>query len=138
MRQENNNSQLKQLFQLNPLSLFLSIQALLVLIGFSALFLNSNCDFAYSYLIGSALILSNLIILSVAWALVIEKKLIALAATIIVFKYALLGAIVYQVLKLDWVSTGWFSVGITSLVLTVFLFIFLKPLVFKKIDEDEQ
>lgn len=138
MRQENNNSQLKQLFQLNPLSLFLSIQALLVLIGFFALFLNNNRDFAYSYLIGSALILSNLIILSVAWALVIEKKLIALAATIIVFKYALLGAIVYQVLKLDWVSTGWFSVGITSLVLTVFLFIFLKPVVFKKIDEDEQ
>lgn len=138
MRQENNISQLKQLFQLNPLSLFLSIQALLVLTGFFALFLNNNRDFAYSYLIGSALILSNLIILSVAWALVIEKKLIALAATIIVFKYALLGAIVYQVLKLDWVSTGWFSVGITSLVLTVFLFIFLKPLVFKKIDEDEQ
>lgn len=138
MRQENNISQLKQLFKLNPLSLFLSIQALLVLIGFFALFLNNKSDFAYSYLIGSALILSNLIILSVAWALVIEKKLIALAATIIVFKYALLGAIVYRVLKLDWISTGWFSVGITSLVLTVFLFIFLKPLVFKKIDEDEQ
>lgn len=138
MKQENDLLLLKQFFQINPLTLFLSIHALIVVIGFFALFLNSNIGFAYSFLIGSSLILSNLIVLSVAWAMVIEKKLIALSATIIVFKYALLGAIVYRVLKLDWISTGWFSVGITSLVLTVFVFIFLKPLVLKSTDEDEQ
>ncbi len=138
MRQEDNFSPLKYFLQLNPLTLFLLIQAMIVLIGYSALNLNNNINQAYSFLIGSALILSNLIVLSVAWALVVEKKLIALSASIIVFKYALLGAIVYRVLKLDWISTGWFSVGITSLILTVFVFIFLKPLVLKNIDEDEQ
>jgi hypothetical protein len=71
--------------------------------------------------IGYALMVGNLLFLSVAWSWILKKKFIALTTPLIVLKYALLGLILFVVVKEQNLDFVWFAVGFiwffTSIVL---------------------
>lgn len=74
---------------------------------------------ALSYGIGSGVTLINVAGTTWLWGRVFERKLLALAAFVIVFKYAILGLILFRLLKTEWMSIPWFCVGISTLVLGI-------------------
>ena len=72
----------------------------------------------YSFLSGALVILTSFWLLGWAWSLIFQKKLVALAVGIIVFKYAILGIIIFTLVKLAWFDPLWFSMGVASLILS--------------------
>lgn len=109
------------------MKLFLLIQLLFTVIGGLLLMQFRDGGAAASFAVGSTLILLNVAILGFVWFYVIQKKLIALSLTIIVFKYAILGVIIYKLLSYEWLSESWLCVGLGSLVLTTLIFGILSP-----------
>jgi len=81
-----------------------------------------NKESAASYFSGSILILANVTVLTIAWSFITQKKFVALAVSVIVFKYAILGVIIYRLLKYSWLDPMWMSIGLGSLLLTTILF----------------
>ena len=73
---------------------------------------------AYSFVTGSLVILLSFVLLGIGFGLIFKKKLIALAIGIIVFKYAILGIIIYTLVKLSWLDPLWFSIGVASFILS--------------------
>ena len=73
---------------------------------------------AFSFLAGSGLILLSFFLLGIGWGLIFQKKLIALAVAIIVFKYAILGIIIFTLVKLPWFTPLWFALGVASFILS--------------------
>lgn len=96
---------------------FILIQALILLIGSAALHIFNSPHNAWSFAAGAGVMLFNIAALWILWSRVIQKKLIALALAIIVLKYAILGIIIYQLLKAPWVSAIWLSAGFGTLML---------------------
>lgn len=80
-----------------------------------------------SYLFGAGLVLFNAALLGTLWDRLLKKKLVALGLFIIVFKYAILAAIIYWILHISWVSILWFVAGISSLMVAAVVFV-LMPL----------
>jgi len=74
-----------------------------------------------SFLVGSSLIFFNFLILFWVWQKIISKKLVALAVSVIVIKYAIFGVIIYLVLKNPNIQPIWFSAGIGTIVITSLL-----------------
>lgn len=94
-------------------------QSLLIFLGtvLSALFVGFGG--AASYFLGAFGVTINLLLHLLVWGYLIgRKKLIAFAVSIIVFKYAIFGAIIYKILRLTWVSPVWFCIGVGSFVLS--------------------
>jgi uncharacterized membrane protein YczE len=60
--------------------------------------------------------------MGLAWGFIFQKKLIALSIGIIVFKYAILGIIIFTLVKQTWFDTLWFSLGVASLILSAFVY----------------
>lgn len=60
--------------------------------------------------------------MGLAWGFIFQKKLIALSIGIIVFKYAILGIIIFTLVKQPWFDTLWFSLGIASLILSALVY----------------
>lgn len=83
--------------------------------GWSLLFFNITHQAAHSFGIGALIIMGNFILLGTGWKLVFRKKLIALSVLIIVFKYAILGVIIYHFVKQSWMQPFWFAVGVASM-----------------------
>lgn len=79
---------------------------------------------------GSALMGSNLILLLWAWKRIFVKKLIALAVSVIVFKYAILIAMLYLTITKQWAEPKAFVFGLGSLLPTV---VWIR---FQKIDKE--
>ncbi len=75
-----------------------------------------------SYLVGSLLILLSFILLGIGYGLIFKKKLVALAIGIIVFKYAILGIIIYTLIQQSWFDRLWFAMGIASFVLSALIY----------------
>ncbi|RYZ88882.1 MAG: hypothetical protein EOP06_10195 [Proteobacteria bacterium] len=75
-----------------------------------------------SYLSGGLLITGNFILLGLGWKMVFSKKLIALSVLIIVFKYAILGVIIYLLVKQSWLLPFWFAAGITSIMMAALIY----------------
>lgn len=75
-----------------------------------------------SFALGASLQWLNVLILSIVWAQILKKKLIALYGLIIVFKYAILGVIIYRIFQLPWISIGYFVAGLSTLVVAVLSF----------------
>lgn len=69
---------------------------------------------SYSFLIGAGLILLNFLLLGLAWKLIFAQKFVALSIGVIVFKYAILGIIIFKLVKNPWVSLLWFSMGVAT------------------------
>lgn len=110
------------------MKLFLLLQFLLCILGGGLIYLFNGSDGAASYLSGSFLIFLNVVSLATAWSLISRKKLVAVSVSIIVFKYAILGVIIYRLLKMPWLNPVWMSVGLSSLMVTTLLFGLLQGL----------
>lgn len=86
----------------------------LSLVGFFLAYQYVTEKAGISFLIGSAIVFFNFIAIFFIWKRLFAKKLVALSAFIIVFKYAILGAIVYLIVKYDLVDPLWFGFGIAT------------------------
>ena len=72
--------------------------------------------------LGCGVIGLNLPLVFWSWSRIFKKKSIALAAGVIVFKYAILGVIIYLVTSRPELDGGSLLVGLTSIVPTMVLF----------------
>jgi hypothetical protein len=99
----------------------------LLLAGTVALIAANTMQNALSYAAGVFIVLFNVGTHYFVWSRFLRKKLIALALGIIVFKYAILGLIIYRLLHTDWLNPIWFSVGLSSLMVGSFIFALFGP-----------
>lgn len=96
------------------MNIILISQAIItVLLGVALAWLSTTHN-AISFGLGSGLILLDFVLFWFASKLIFAKKLVALAIGIIVFKYAILGIIVFKLFKLPWLNILWFCLGIAS------------------------
>lgn len=101
---------------------FLISQGAVTLIGWLLLYGFNAPQRANSFAAGSLLILLSFFLMGLAWGFIFQKKLIALSIGIIVFKYAILGIIIFTLVKQTWFDTLWFSLGVASLILSAFVY----------------
>jgi|GEM_PF-1192912 len=99
----------------------------LLLVGTAALAATNTMQNALSYAMGVFIVLFNVGTLYFVWSRFLRKKFIALALGIIVFKYAILGLIIYRLLHTDWLNPIWFSVGLSSLMVGSLIFALFGP-----------
>jgi hypothetical protein len=99
----------------------------LLIFGFLLLAVTDTLHNALSYAVGVGIVLFNVITLFFVWSRFLRKKFIALALGIIVFKYAILGLIIYRLLHTSWLSPIWFCVGLGSLMLGSLIFALFGP-----------
>lgn len=74
-----------------------------------------------SYAIGAAISFIHLSSLVYAWPRLLAKKQVALSIVIIVFKFAILGWILYLAVNSDAIRLGWLAVGIALVVPSVII-----------------
>lgn len=65
-----------------------------------------------AFLVGTTLSLANVVLLHFAWKRILEKKLVALSAGVIVIKYATLGFIIYRIASRNLFQLEWLCVGL--------------------------
>ncbi len=104
------------------MKLFFIIQAAVTVLGAIILAEGRNAESAASFAIGSGIVLFNVLSLAFVFSRLIQKKLIALSLSIIVFKYAILGIIIYKLLSLAWIDRLWLCVGLASLVVSALFY----------------
>lgn len=75
-----------------------------------------------SLMLGCGVIGLNLPLVFWSWGRIFRKKSIALAGSVIVFKYAILGVIIYLVTSRPELDGGSFLIGLTSIVPTMVVF----------------
>ena len=107
---------------MNQMKLFFIIQAAVTVLGAIILAEGRNAESAASFAIGSGIVLFNVLSLAFVFSRLIQKKLIALSLSIIVFKYAILGIIIYKLLSLAWIDRLWLCVGLASLVVSALFY----------------
>ncbi len=76
---------------------------------------------AVATLIGGLLMFVNVISLSYLWKLIISKKSIALVIVVIIFKYLILGMILWGLTSGVWLKVEGFLVGIVSLIFAILI-----------------
>ncbi|MBO9668291.1 MAG: hypothetical protein J7501_15935 [Bdellovibrio sp.] len=106
----------------------LCFQALVSALGVLLLAIFAASSQAVSFLVGSGLILLSFFLLGIGWSLIFKKKLIALAVGIIVFKYAILGIIIFTIVKRPWFDPLWFAMGVASFVLSAIFYAVMQSL----------
>lgn len=87
--------------------------------------------FSKSLLIGSAISMGNLLGLYFIWSLIIFKKNVALAALTIIFKYVVLGLILWKMASIQELNPIGLILGLSTLVVAILLATAQKAL-FKK------
>ena len=100
---------------------FFVVQLGIMITGTATLFVFGAAQQAASFMMGAALVLANIALLTWAWDRILQKKQIALATSIIVFKYGILAVILYKILQHPTTNIVWFSVGLSSLLVTAFI-----------------
>lgn len=95
----------------------LLFQILITLLGSLLLWAFSRPDLIASYAVGSALVAGNFLLLGTLINFIFKKKLIALMVLVIVFKYAILGIIIYLLVKQSWLVPLWFAAGVSSMMM---------------------
>lgn len=98
------------------MKLVIYAQLLITLLGSVFLGAFYAPQYGLSFAAGSLLIILSFFFLGLGFGLIFKKKLIALAIGIIVFKYAILGIIIFTLVKLAWFNPLWFSLGVASFV----------------------
>lgn len=73
---------------------------------------------AVSFAAGAGLGFLNLVLLSFAWGNILRQKMVALSVGVIVFKFAILAWIIYEVVTRELLAIGWFSVGLGVVLVT--------------------
>jgi hypothetical protein len=101
-------------------SFFLS-QILLSVFGTIALWLFLDEQRALSYGAGSLMMLINVGFLVWTWSRVFQKKQIALAVSLVVFKYALLGVFIYWFLGKSFAQPLWMALGFASILVSALI-----------------
>lgn len=91
--------------------------ASIVLVAIVAL--TNEASATYSVLAGALVSLMNLVFLVITWPRLLAKKQVALAVAAIVFKFALLGLILYFVMQSEAIRLGWFSMGLGMVIVSV-------------------
>jgi len=109
------------------MKLFLAIQLFIGFVGSLLLAEIKGNESAASYACGCGLIFLNVLTLTILWSFIYRKKFVALSVAIIIFKYAILGVILYKLFALPWVDKIWLCVGLGSLLVTTLLFAVLAP-----------
>lgn len=84
-----------------------------------ALYMNSGSGMALSCLFGGTLMLFNLFGLWILWKFIFSKKSIALAVLVIIFKYVILGLILWNLNQIQWMRPLGFVLGLSSLMFGV-------------------
>ena len=92
------------------------VQLFITLLGAAVLGIFYAPQHGLSFASGALLILLSFFFLGIGFGLIFKKKLIALAIGIIVFKYAILGIIIFTLVKLAWFNPLWFCLGVASFV----------------------
>jgi len=69
-----------------------------------------------SFLIGSVLASLQLAVMIWSWQCILAKKSIALVGSVIVFKYAFLGVLIFRLLSQHWVDPLWFLIGLGTMI----------------------
>jgi hypothetical protein len=100
----------------------LIFQTLIAAAGSCALWFCGPHQMIGSYVLGVLVVAGNFILLQSAWKLIFRKKLIALSVLIIVFKYAILGVIIYHLIAHGLAQPIWFSVGVTSMMVSSLIY----------------
>ena len=95
----------------------LTFQILIVVIGSLLLWAFGHQNLISSFASGGALVAGNFLVLGTLINFIFKKKLIALMVLVIVFKYAILGIIIYLLLKQTWLFPFWFAAGVSSMMI---------------------
>lgn len=98
------------------------IQLVMIVLGGLVIAYFGGYGRSASFLSGALIVEVNLVLHILVWGFFVRKKLIAFAATVIVFKYGILAAIIYKILQMDWSDPIWFCVGVSTLVLSAVVF----------------
>lgn len=100
----------------------LIFQLLLTILGTLGVLAYGAQHEALSFAVGGLIVMGNFILLGLGWNMVFSKKLVALSVLIIVFKYAILGVIIYVVVKQNWLLPIWFAGGIASMAIASLIY----------------
>jgi len=100
----------------------IKFQALITVLGTFLLWLVAMQQAMESYASGGFLVTANFLLLGQGWKMAFQKKLIALAVLVIVFKYAILGIIIYLLVKQTWLVPLWFAAGVSSMMFASLLY----------------
>ncbi len=98
-----------------------------VIASFAA-YIYLGTSFSVNVFIGSTTVLLNLAALSFSWKRIFSKKTIALAVFVIIFKYVILGMILWGLSVAGWLNVIGFLVGVASLLFSVFAVMLIKSL----------
>jgi hypothetical protein len=79
----------------------------------------SHYESAASCALGGVIMLVNLLGLTFLWYLVFSKKSIALAVFVIIFKYLILGFILWKLADVSWMKPVGLVIGLSTLVLAI-------------------
>ncbi|MEK2689433.1 hypothetical protein [Bdellovibrio sp. GT3] len=93
-------------------------QLFITVLGYLATLFFAAPNHADSYLWGSLTILMSFALMGLGYGLIFQKKLVALGVSLIVFKYAILGIIIFTLTKLDWFSSIAFAMGVASFIVS--------------------
>lgn len=107
------------------------IAASVVVYGFAASiasYFYFGVGFSANVTIGALIVLLNLAALSFSWKRIFSKKSIALAIFVIIFKYVILGMILWGLSVSGWLNVIGFLVGLASLLFSVFTAMLIKSL----------
>jgi hypothetical protein len=83
------------------------------------LYFTSGLETAVSCLFGGTVMVLNLFGLWFLWKLIFSKKSIALAVLVIIFKYLILGLILWNLNQIQWIRPLGFVLGLGSLLVGV-------------------
>jgi hypothetical protein len=100
---------------------FLSLHGVLVAAISCILLWLADRGTAASFAAGGALSFLNLLLLAYAWPRLLQKKQVALSIGVIVFKFAILGWIIYEVVTRKLFQLGWFSAGLALVIASTVL-----------------
>ncbi len=107
------------------------IAAAVVVYGFTAsiaTYFYFGFGFSANVVIGALIVLLNLAALSFSWKRIFSKKSIALAVFVIIFKYVILGMILWGLSVAGWLNVIGFLIGLASLLFSVFAAMLMKSL----------
>ena len=99
---------------------FTAISSFVTAVIFSIiLYFASSFEAAISCLFGGTVMVVNLFGLWFLWKLIFSKKSIALAVLVIIFKYLILGLILWNLNQIQWIRPLGFVLGLGSLMIGV-------------------
>ena len=88
-------------------------------IGLVAVGILAGLSPAASFFAGSAVTLFNLAVLVFGWPRILAQKQVARIVFLIVFKFAILGVILYLAVNSPAIRLGWFALGLATVLPSV-------------------